>query len=789
MAKKQNKSVTTIQPESLDTYFKKRMFEIGITDTSTHFFVVEGDFPSPDYKQPIFAPADANDPNSNIIINYPCLYGGAEPVKDSETAFTRLRYAPENQPAGNVKYYQERGTGVHIFHPPAIVAKFKAKEHIETLILTEGEFKAFTGSLAGLDIIGLGGKDSFRDADKKNLHEDIAAIIRDCTVTNIMLLLDADTLQVKWDADEDPDKDLSKSLYGFFTTAINFREAAKAEALGLRDVYFGHLKLDNLKDGIKGLDDLIFKKRTENADLVKFVTEDIARFAAAKVYFDIFNIGLATPKKIRDQFWLSLNRNLPTAFYSNNEAIIKDRQFIFSGATYKFDSEHGLQMLKHADSDKYVRIGIKYYKMIDIPDSNGVLQPQLEIWSPTEIERDYGKGFLGSVDKYDAFCNVPCNTESFEKTPFGCFNVYYPLTHVIEEGGWPTINACLKHLFGERMLPSGYTSYDLILDYYTILYRHPTQALPIVVLFSEARNTGKSTGMWLAEDCFLANYTEITGDILEDHLNDDWATKLVIGIDEGIIEKNKTLQKLKSLSTAHKIKLRGMYAGRKPVPFFGKFWITTNDKNFVKVDKEETRFFINEVPKLTSIDPDIRQKMQAEVPAFLHFVSTRAVKHKKVSRHWFAPEDLATDIGREIKEHSRGWFEKELITIMTGKFFHYMHHTLYFTHEEVESFFDKKPTRFRSDDIRYQLKEKFGMEPRLGRWKQPDEPNLELNASISFYEKRKRCYVFKIEDFVSEAIIKDELSEYMNYDAIIALREAESKNGPAAFNQNDDLPF
>ncbi|RFZ84785.1 hypothetical protein DYU05_04035 [Mucilaginibacter terrenus] len=787
---KQSKKVTKIDPATIDTYFKKRMFEIGITDTSEHYFVVEGDFPSPDFKQPIFAPADANDPNSNIVIHYPCLYGGAEPIDGSEVPFTRVRYSPEHQPAGNVKYFQERGTGVHIFHPPAVVKKFKAKEHIDTLILTEGEFKAYTGSLAGLDIIGLGGKDSFRDADKKNLHPDIAAIVRDCTVTNVLLLLDADTLQVKWDQEEEPYKDLQKSLHGFFLTAVNFREAVKNDTLGIRDVFFGHLKLDNIKpdkpkESIKGLDDLLYKKRLENPDLVKFVTDDIARLGGAKVYFDVINLGTLTPKKIRDHFWLSLNRNVPSAFYANNQQLIKEREFVFGGATYKFNPEVGLELLKHADTDKYVRIGIKYYKMIEIPDANGVLQPQLEIWSPTEIERDYGKGFLASVDKYDAFCNVPCNTEKFEKTPFGCFNVYYPLTHELEPGGWSTIEGALKHLFGERVLASGFTSYELILDYYTILYNHPTQALPIVVLFSEKRNTGKSTGMWIAEDMFLANYTEITGDILEDHLNDDWATKLVIGIDEGIIEKNKTLQKLKSLSTAHKIKLRGMYAGRKPVPFFGKFWITTNDKNFVKVDKEETRFWINEVPQLKAIDPDIRQKIQAEIPAFLAYLSTREILHKKVSRHWFHPDDLATDIGNQVKENSRGWFEKELTVILTNKFFHYKYHTLYFTHEEVELWFANKAVKFRSDDIRTQLKEKFGLVAKLGRWKQPNEPDINLNTAVSTCTKHLRCYTFRIEDFVSEEVIREELSEYMDYDAIVSMRGTQKHTS----NDNDDLPF
>jgi hypothetical protein len=786
MAKKQNKSVTTIEAAVLDTYFKERMYQIGITNTAEHFFIVEGDHPMPDYKQPIFAETEAG----NIVINYPCLYGGAEPVANTENPFTRLRYAPANQPAANVKYFQEKGTGVHIFHPPAIVKKFQAKEHIDTLIITEGEFKAYTGSLAGLDIIGLGGKDSFRDQDK-NLHPDIAAIIRDCQVTNVLLLLDADTLQIKWDPENEPEKDLSKGLYGFFTTAINFRECTKAEPLGLRDVFFGHLKLDNLKPvdekpGPKGLDDLIYQKRITDPGSVAFVTGDLDRLSGAKVYFDIFNLGTASPKTIRAHFWLNFHKGVPSVFYSNNAQLLANHEFIFAGPTFQMQPETGLEVVKHEDTDKFVRVECDYYKMIEIPDPNGILQPSLIAWKAAEINRDYGKWFFAKIPRFDAFCNLPNNTPNFEKHPFGCYNLYYPLTHVLEEGKWPVIEAFLKHCFGEAILPSGYTNYDLILDYITILYKYPTQPLPIGVVFSTERNTGKSTMLWLLESLFLANYTEITNDILEDHLNDDWATKLVIALDEGFIDKNKVLQKLKSLSTAHKIKLRGMYAGRKPVPFFGKFWLSTNDRNFIKLEKEETRFWINEVPVLKSIDPDILRKMQDEVPYFLYSIATREILHPKVSRHWFAPELLVTDIGNQVKENSKGWFERELITIMTNKFFHYKYHTLYFTHEEVELMFRDKAVKFRSDDIRAQLKQHFGMEAKLGRYKQPTEPIDILNASQTFETKHKRCYTFKIEDFVSESVVKEELHEYMNYDAIVSMRPGQKHTEDS---KNDDLPF
>lgn len=789
MAKRQNKKTELIDTENLDTYFKKRMYDIGIQDTAEHFFKVEVEFPGSSFKQPIFAET----PEGNIVIHYPSLYGGPEVIANTEIPFTRMRYKPENQ-NGDLKYFQDKGSGLHVFLPPTLIEKWRNKEHIETLILTEGEFKAYTGSLNGLDIIGLGGKDSFRDEDKKNLHPDIVAIVRDCTVTNLMLLLDADTLQVKWAGPEDePEKDLAKHLYSFFNTVVNFREVAKS-GLGLKDCYFGHLKLNNLvvdegRKAAKGLDDLYALQREENRE-ARYITDDLLRLSASKAFFDIYNVGAMTPGKIRSLFWLNFYRGVPNAFYANNSELLKNHEFKFSGAIFQNSIEEGLKVIKQADSDLYVRVECDYYKMIHVPDPNGILQPTLVKWSPTEIKRDYGNAFFQQIDRYDAFCNVPCNTAEFEKTPHGCYNLYFPLTHTLEEGRWPVIEKFLKHVFGEKTLPSGHTNYDLILDYLTIMYRYPTQPLPIGTLYSPEGNTGKSTMLWLMEDIFMANYTEITNDILEDQMNDDWAIKLVIGMDEGFIEKNKVYQKLKSLSTNHKIKLRGMYKGRSTVPFFGKFWITTNDLGFIKLEKMETRFWINQVPVLTELDPEIRTKMQNEIPHFLYFLATREILHPKVSRHWFSPDLLVTEIGNKVKEVSKGWFEKELKAILQEKFFHFRWHTLYYTQEEMRELLNDRLSgaKFRSDDIKSQLNEKYKLFTKFGRWKHPKEPHEQNEIAVTEI-KHKRCYEFRIETFIPEDEIRDQLCNKDADSYFFDLNEVIINRGSAPLKKDEDLPF
>ena len=263
----------------------------------------------------------------------------------------------------------------------------------------------------GLDIIGMGGKDSFRDSDKKNIHPDIAAIVRDCTVVNLILLLDADTLEVKWDPasveESERTKDLAGHFYKFKSTVINFREVAKAN-LGLKDCYFSHLKLNNIENlpedkKAKGLDDLYELKVREGIEH-SFVTNDLLRLAASKAYFDTYNVGAMTPGAIACIFFLNFHRGVPSKFYATYSHILKDHEFKFSNATFQFSADEGLKVIKQADSDKFIRVECDYYKMIEIPDANGENQPNLVPWKRPIIELDYGKCLLKGITPYDAFC-------------------------------------------------------------------------------------------------------------------------------------------------------------------------------------------------------------------------------------------------------------------------------------------------------------------------------------------------------------------------------------------------
>jgi hypothetical protein len=783
MEKRKNKVTEQIDPAQLDSYFKERMHQIGVTDTGQHTIRVESlEYHGQYSTQPIFSETTTG----NIEIHYPCLYGGPELIDGTETEFMRLRYHQDNQPDSETKYFQPPKSGNHIFFPPAMVAKFAAKEPIKTLYVVEGEFKAFAGSLQGLDIIGLGGMASYGDDDKKGLHPDILAIIHTCEVVNLVLLLDADVEHVHWDVENDPHKDLAKRLYNFYNSVIRWREYTKGH---VRDAYFMHIQYEYFTEA-KGLDDLLFVEGKDGHQAK--VVEDLLKLTSARLFFTGYNVSILTPGKIKSNFNLNIVKGLPTAFYYHYENLIGGHVFNFSGARYQKASKgDGLEMVRHEDSFKFIRVGCDYIKIIHVPDAKGRLRRKLKGWKSGEITRDYVnngfKNFYDTLEKYDEFCNVPCNTGEYKPIIENCYNMYYQLEHELRAGEWKVTEAYLKHVFGDAALPSGHTMYDLALDYLTILYRFPTQGLPIICLVNSERNTGKSTFLWFLKALFQDNTTFIGSEDLKDNFNDDWASKLIIGIDEGFIDKKTVLEKIKSMSTAPSIKMRGMYQGRQEIPFFGKFVLTSNDDdNFIMIDENETRFLVIKVPVLKFDDPDMIKKLEEEVSAFLHHLATRDILHPKKSRHWFESDLLITDALKNVRKNSKGWGYSELTTILEEKFLHYRWPTLYYNLEEIAKMLNGEGSavKFRKHDIRMQLKNKFKLAAIMGRYDFPEEPNAQSQMGQT-YSKHGRMYEFRIENFFTEDELRGELKEIFDFDKIKASRATV----PVLVAVEDDLPF
>lgn len=306
--------------------------------------------------------------------------------------------------------------------------------------------------------------------------------------------------------------------------------------------------------------------------------------------------------------------------------------------------------------DRFERIGTTYYKIVRQPNAAGQLIERSIPWTIEAIRQDYGKDFLANVPKYDGFCCVPSHLD-YQPVVGSFKNKYSPLSHIPADGEWPCIESLVRHIFGEQ--------YDLGLDYLQILYTMPLQKLPILLLVSEERNTGKSTFLNFLKLLFEANVTFNTNENFRSQFNDDWNGKLVIVVDEVLLNKREDSERLKNLSTTRNYKMEAKGRDREEVSFFAKFVLCSNNEYLpVVIDPGETRYWVRKIPKLTTDDTAFLEKIRYEIPAFLHAMTYRQLSTAEESRMWFDPKLIDTDALQKIIRANRNRVELELAELL-----------------------------------------------------------------------------------------------------------------------------
>ena len=306
--------------------------------------------------------------------------------------------------------------------------------------------------------------------------------------------------------------------------------------------------------------------------------------------------------------------------------------------------------------DRFERIGTTYYKIVRQPNAAGQLIERSIPWTIEAIRQDYGKDFLANVPKYDGFCCVPSHLD-YQPVVGNFKNKYSPLSHIPAEGEWQCIESLVRHIFGEQ--------YDLGLDYLQILYTMPLQKLPILLLVSEERNTGKSTFLNFLKLLFEANVTFNTNENFRSQFNDDWNGKLVIVVDEVLLNKREDSERLKNLSTTRNYKMEAKGRDREEVSFFAKFVLCSNNEYLpVVIDPGETRYWVRKIPKLTTDDTTFLEKIRYEIPAFLHALTYRQLSTAEESRMWFDPKLIDTEALQKIIRANRNRVELELAELL-----------------------------------------------------------------------------------------------------------------------------
>ena len=299
-----------------------------------------------------------------------------------------------------------------------------------------------------------------------------------------------------------------------------------------------------------------------------------------------------------------------------------------------------------------MRVGTTLYKVVNQPCASGGYEKRRVIWNNSTLRQDYGKNYLATVPKYDGFCTVPDHL-NYRKEIDGFLNLYEPIEHTPQIGDFPNIRSLVLHIFGEQ--------YNLGLDYLQLLFLQPLQKLPILLLVSEERNTGKSTFLNFLKAVFGDNVTFNTNEDFRSQFNSDWAGKLLIVVDEVLLNRREDSERLKNLSTTFNYKVEAKGKDRTEIAFFAKFVLCSNNEYLpVIIDAGETRYWVRKINPLQNDDTNFLQKLKEEIPAFLFFLTQRELSTEKESRMWFNPKLTHTAALQKIIRSNHNRLEIEM---------------------------------------------------------------------------------------------------------------------------------
>jgi hypothetical protein len=689
-----------------------------------------------------------------------------------------------------------------------------------------------------------------KDKEKKSLHPDILKILDTCQVKRAVWLTDGDCLDITGKEITEK-KDLYSRPANFFWSITTFKQLLEEHPC---DKYFFHIDSEAIltdknflkpkeehisRDKVKGLDDLLITF----PESIDAILEDLNTVGKSGDWFQRFNITSGT-SKVRDYFRL----NDVTRFYEfhcERRPDLKDKEFTFHGTRYKYNPETNICEVKiPGESQLYFRVGDDYYKHVMIPNKHQQREKTFKGRRKGTIIDDHGKEFIRHVPKYEAFCNVP-NHVNFQPVIDNCFNVYSPIDHQPDEDlctmeDCPTIISYIQHIFGFKTAKfkhpkthekHEYATWELALDYFQILYKHPAEKLPILCLVSKANNTGKTTLSKLLKLIYGGNVAIVGNQDLAGDFNAHWATKLVVVCDETKIDKQHVVEKVKSLSTADKITMNAKGKDHAEIDCFIKFiFITNNEESFISMSDDDIRYWVIKVPTLKEENPNITDNFLEEIPAFLSFLNNRKLLTEKLNRMWFYPTLLRTEALSKVIENSHSMVKKELKYHLRQMFLDFGCKEIKMTCQAIkENFFKNKESNY----IERVLKEEFNAQPvykyfygvkkfdseseaivfvktelnldsdfealrhikskgiverhSYPRWDwKPGEMGKPAERVMTLVRENGRPYLFKREDFVNENEESEVPAEILD---IVDSGSDEKVTGKNVVQPIDDLPF
>lgn len=351
--------------------------------------------------------------------------------------------------------------------------------------------------------------------------------------------------------------------------------------------------------------------------------------------------------------------------------------------------------------EQYIRIGVSLYQVVEMPQVDGTKIVSRIPWSFRTIQQDYGKGNMPEIKKYKGFCTVPSHL-NYEREIDGFYNLYEPITHIPEQGDFSCVVKLIQHIFGEQ--------YELGMDYIQLLYTKPLQKLPILLLVSKERNTGKTTFLNFLKAIFQNNATFNTNESFRSQFNADWANSLLVEIDEAFLTKQQEAERLKFLSTANDYKVEAKGKEKQTIRFFGKFVLcSNNEQSAIMIDEDETRYWVRKIQPLENDDTDFISKLKKQIPAFLYYLQHRPLSTTQQSRMWFAPSLIRTEALKRIMLYNRDSRVEDMTEVLRDVMDSQGVDSISFVPHDLLALLNSNGVKAQLHEVRRILKSKWGL--------------------------------------------------------------------------------
>lgn len=323
------------------------------------------------------------------------------------------------------------------------------------------------------------------------------------------------------------------------------------------------------------------------------------------------------------------------------------------------------EALKPEEYEKgmFIEIAGTIHKKSLVPTSDGKTVESWIPWSMASIMRRYGRDKTRQiVEEMPIFDGIRIVPEHINYRPvIGRYlNGYQPLAYQPMAGAnWNHIAALLRHIFGEQ--------YELGLDYIQLLYVQPKQKLPVILLVSQETGTGKSTFCRLLKEIFGANATELTNSMMRSNFNSSWAGKLLVYIEETLLDRREDSEFIKNIVTADSMAVEAKGKDAVERDLYVKFVMCSNDEERpILLAPEDSRFWVRKVPPITEKKPgeNFFEEIKKEIPYFLHFLLERKLSTENVDRLWFDRDLIVTEAWRKIVHNSRSACERQMVELL-----------------------------------------------------------------------------------------------------------------------------